>query len=586
MPSLQQLHGDVTPGRDGWSRALVQLAAPAARTAARGPGWQPVTASNHDPGATWLELVARPLWGLAAHAAGGGRAEEQWHQIRAALTAAVDPAHPWYVGPPGDHDQRIVESAAIGYAIAAAGHELWDPLTGAERDNLAAWLLAASRARHVDNNWHFFPVLAAAGLQSAGVPVDTKLITGHLDRLEEFALPGGWYSDGPGMNGHPAPRDYYVPFGFHFYGLLLGNLGVLDAGRADRFRERAVTFAGQFRDWFAGDGAALPFGRSLAYRLGQGAFWGLLAATDTEALPWDEARGHAERHLAWWWRQPIAAEDGGLTVGYAYPNSGVVEQYVAAGSPYWGTKFFAALAAAPGHPFWSGQPAPPPARETVSVQPAAAMILARDAAGDVVALNGQHSPGWNARGRAAKYAKFAYSTLAGFSVPAGGPDLESGAFDSTLALSEDGIHWRARTGGETELDGDTLVIRWSPFPDVQVETRLSHVDGSHRRTHTIVTGRHLHTAEGGFCVPWLTRDLPDLPSVPGSARVTGGGMTSEITDEAGSRRAVIGEPMPGSHVLFPRTLLPALHAGLAPGEHTLTCVVSVRRDDPDSHRLQ
>jgi hypothetical protein len=54
------------------SRALLAVTAPAVRLAALGPHRQPTAASSNDPGATWLELVARPLWGLAAHAAGGG----------------------------------------------------------------------------------------------------------------------------------------------------------------------------------------------------------------------------------------------------------------------------------------------------------------------------------------------------------------------------------------------------------------------------------------------------------------------------------------------------------------------------------
>ncbi|MGS2620090.1 DUF2264 C-terminal domain-containing protein, partial [Micromonospora sp. LZ34] len=65
--------------------------------------------------------------------------------------------------------------------------------------------------------------------------------------------------------------------------------------------------------------------------------------------------------------------------------------------------------------------------------------------------SGQHAPACNARGAAAKYAKFAYSTLAGFSVPTGGDDLAGNAFDSALALSDDGEHWRTRRGGEASL---------------------------------------------------------------------------------------------------------------------------------------
>lgn len=587
MPSLHQIHGPVSAGREGWSDALLAVTAPAVRVAVLGPARQPVQATNHDPGATWFELLTRPLWGLAAQAATGtpSAAAEDWDLIRFALANAVDPGHAWHIGPPPDRDQRIVESAAVGYALAVAPHEIWEPLTGRQRDHLAAWLSAAAAADPVDNNWHFFPVLAATGLRSVGVPVDEQRVVAHLDRLEEFALADGWYADGPGLPdlpdrpGRMAARDYYVPFGFHFYGLLLASLKACDDERAERFRGRARTFAGQFQHWFAADGAALPFGRSLGYRFAQGSFWSVLAAADVEALPWGQARGLAQRHLEWWWQQPIAAEDGGLTVGHAYPNSGAVEQYLAGGSPYWGTKFFAGLAAPADHPFWTEPVAEPDRRESVSIQPAPAMVLARDADGDVTALAGQHAPAWNARGGAAKYAKFAYSTLAGFSVPTGGADLENGAFDGVLALSDDGDHWRTRAVGETELDGDTVVVRWQPWPDVAIETRLRHDGNGHVRTHRIVTGRPLHTAEGGFCVPWLTGGpLPlDSHAETGAAQAKAAGISSAIHCLDGAREGEIVHPMPGSHLYFPRTVLPMLRGVLASGEHVLRCRASVRR---------
>ena len=136
----------------------------------------------------------------------------------------------------------------------------------------------------------------------------------HLDRLEEFAIADGWYADGPGR----AARDYYVPFGFHFYGLLLAGLGAVGEQRAERFRTRAVTFAQQFQHWFAADGAAVPFGRSLGYRFAAGSFWPLLAAVDLDAVPWAAARGLAEQHLRWWWQQPAVHEDGGPSASDSY----------------------------------------------------------------------------------------------------------------------------------------------------------------------------------------------------------------------------------------------------------------------------
>jgi hypothetical protein len=78
--------------------------------AALGPDRQPANASSNDPGATWLELVARPLWGLAAHAAGGGHTDQQWQEVRHGLVAALDPEHREFATTLGTH----VDAAAVG----------------------------------------------------------------------------------------------------------------------------------------------------------------------------------------------------------------------------------------------------------------------------------------------------------------------------------------------------------------------------------------------------------------------------------------------------------------------------------------
>jgi hypothetical protein len=626
VSTLSQLHGPLSSGtpdvRERWQRALLALTAPATRLAALGPDRQPATPSSNDPGATWLELVARPLWGLAAHAAGGGRADEQWHEIRHALTAAFGPDHPWYVGPPAG--QRLVESASIGYALALAPHELWEPLTGRQRDDLVAWLRTATEATPADNNWHYFPVLAGLGLERLGIDTDRARRRAHLDRLEQFAIADGWYNDGD-----RGGRDYYNPFAFHWYGLVLAALHALEPERTERLTGRSRRLAGQFQHWFAADGSAVPYGRSLGYRFAQGAFWGALAYADLPALPWSRLRGLTERHLDWWWRQPIATEDGMLCVGYRYPNNAIVEQYLTAGSSYWSTKFFLPLALPADHPFWTAEAEPADtAPDGVSAQPGPRAVLTRHR-GDVVLLNGQGWRDW-ARFGAAKYAKFAYATLAGFSVPSGDRSLAAGAFDSMLALSDDaGRRWRAREEVDSSgVDGDVVWADWSPWPDVTVRTCLApYRDGWHVRVHRLVTGRALATAEGAFCVPWAGRS-PDpaalATAAPGTAApgttaggagacaASAGGVASVILDldcapgpgpgpdsdsgpgadpdrdpgpdsgpvPARGRTGELVAPFSGTNVLHPRTVLPMLRAGYAPGEHRLACAVYLGAGPP------
>ncbi len=420
-----------------------------------------VNTAHHDDAAADLEGYARPLWGLAPLAAGGGEFAH-WDVWARGLDSGTDPAHPEFWGEPGDVDQRLVETAAIGFALALLPERLWDPLGGAARDRVGRWLASTLERETPANNWNFFPVLVGLGLDRVGYRHDASSRRARLDRLEGYALgagPGdrfaagdaarigaGWYSDGA-----TAQRDYYIPWAMHFYGLLHAALaGAEDPARAARFRERAARFAAGFRHWFADDGSAVPYGRSLTYRFAQGAFWGALPYADVTALPYGEVKGLLLRHLRRWrGHAPLTSPDGLLTIGYGYPQPAVAEQYNGPGSPYWAMKAFLPLALPEDHPFWAAPELPPAALPATLVQPEAGALLMRSG-GDVTLLSARQHNTW-ARGGAAKYAKFAYSTRFGFSLPAGDLGAAQGAYDSMLALSDDAVppdaepvHFRVR----------------------------------------------------------------------------------------------------------------------------------------------
>ncbi|MFD8559501.1 DUF2264 domain-containing protein [Streptosporangium canum] len=527
-----------------------------------------VNAAHYSDAAAELEAFARPLWGLGPLAAGGGTFEH-WELWRRGLAAGTDPGHEEFWGAVTDADQRLVETAAIGLALAVAPEAVWDPLSGRERDNLAAWLLHALTAEPVDNNWQFFPVMVGLGLDRVGVRFDPAPTTARLDRLESFALGEGWYSDGP-----TDQRDYYVPFAMHYYGLVYAALaGEGDPGRARRLRERAAAFALDFQHWFASDGAAVPFGRSLTYRFAQGAFWGALAFADVEALPWGTVKGHLMRHLRWWLGRPIRDPAGLLTLGYGYAQPALAEQYNAPGSPYWALKAFLPLASPADHPFWTAPEHPARELPPVSTQPEAGVALMRCEEGrQVIMLSARQHHTWVRHG-AAKYAKFAYSTFFGFSVPSGSWGLEQGAFDSTLALSDDGSRWRPCevTRDATARDG-LLHTRWEPWPDVEIETWLIAHPPWHIRVHRLRSGRDLLSAEGAFAV---NRDAPARRSAagPGHARLDSPSGLCVIEDLDGARAGRLVRALPGTNVLAPRTVIPTLAGEHGPGEHWLACAV-------------
>lgn len=522
--------------------------------------------AHFDRTAADLEGFARPLWGLAPLGAGGGEFAH-WDRFAEGIANGTDPDHPEYWGAVGGKDQRMVELAALGFALALVPEKLWEPLDRRQRDTLVAYLKHARQFDYADNNWKFFRVLVDIALDRLGVAFDRTLTTAYLDELDGFYIGDGWYRDG-----NVRRIDHYVPFAMHFYGLIYSKL--VDDDRAKRYRERAVLFARDFRYWFADDGAAVPFGRSLTYRFACAGFWSALAFADLEALPWGEIKGLCLRHLRWWADKPIANRDGILPIGFAYPNLMMSENYNSAGSPYWAFKAFLPLALDANHPFWTTDEKELPERPKVVPLRHPGMVMIRND-GDVTALSaGQEN--LQMRFGAEKYAKFAYSSRYGFSIESDERAFAGGAFDSMLAFSDDGTHYRVReTNEEAKLSGETLYSKWKPWSDVTVETWLIPAAPWHIRVHRIETPRPLETAEGGFAIARRDFETDTLSAEAGKAHAIGAEDFSGIVDLGSTveRRGVVQKAAPNTNLIAAKTLVPQLRCAIPEGETVLVCAV-------------
>jgi len=528
-------------------------------------------AAHFDRAAADLEGFARPLWGLAPFGAGGGDFAE-WHRFAEGIANGTDPKHPEYWGTVNGRDQRMVELAALGFALALVPEKVWEPLGGRARDNVVAYLKHARQFDYADNNWKFFRIFVDIALDRVGANFDRSLTRQYLEELEGFYLGDGWYRDG-----NVRRIDHYIPFAMHFYGLIYSKL--VDDDYARRYRERALLFANDFKHWFGSDGATIPFGRSLTYRFACAGFWSALAFADLEALPWGEIKSLCLQHLRWWKDKPMTNRDGILSIGFGYPNLLMSENYNSAGSPYWAFKAFLPLALAEDHPFWTAEETPPV--ETVSVLPQRhpGMVLMRDR-GDVVALSsGQEN--LQMRFGTEKYAKFAYSSRYGFSVESDERNFAGAAFDSALAFSDDGLHYRVReTNREAKLAGEVLYSKWSPFRDVDVETWLVPAAPWHIRVHRINTPRPLQTAEGGFAIARRDFELDTLVANGSSAYAIGEADFSGIVD-IGSltpRAGLTQKAPPNTNMIVAKTLVPQLRGEIPAGQTILMTAILAAKD--------
>jgi hypothetical protein len=239
-------------------------------------------------------------------------------------------------------------------------------------------------------------------------------------------------------------------------------------------------------------------------------------------------------------------------------------------------KAFLPLALPADDPFWTAREQPPAALPDTLAQPQPGAVLMRSG-GDVTLLSGLQHNTW-ARGGSAKYAKFAYSTRFGFSLPAGELGAAQGAYDSVLALSDDTgepVHFRVRETCEDPLlpDDGTVESTWRPWDDVEITTWLSAAAPWHLRTHRIRTGRTLHAYEGGFAVDRDGGLARREETGAAACAVSPAGDLSGLRDLDGARTGRVLDLLPGTNVLARRTALPLLAAELAPGEHWLRCAV-------------
>ena len=513
-----------------------------------------------------MEGLSRALWGLFPLMA-GGEGEPWSEKYLDAIKLGTDPQSAGYWGETGPYDQRLVEMAAYGLGLSLLGDKLLERFTEREVMNLHAWLSQITDAQMPDSNWNYFAIMVQLGFKRAGLPYDQRAIDRRFALMDAYYLGDGWYSDGPGR-----PKDYYISMAFHFYGLIYATLSG-DEARADVLRERSRLFAEYFIYWSAADGASVPFGRSLTYRFAMVAFWSAVAFSGLKVFTPGIVKGIILRHLRWWQQQPMTDRDGILTLGFAYPNLAMCEDYNSPGSPYWALKTYLILALPEAHPFWLADEEPLPALAEKHVIPHAQQILIHaEKSQHVTLLTAGQLELNNYVNTDAKYTKFAYSSRFGFTIERGRFGLKHAACDSMLLLADGDDYYRGRRECEAvRVDENYLYSRWSPWHDVHIDTWQIPFGEWHLRLHRINSARTLKTAEGGFAVMKTAHQIRGrgcyLAAENGSSVIVD--LSPAITRLPDS----IVTP-PNSSIMFPEcAAIPLLKTDIPQGESWLCCAV-------------
>lgn len=348
--------------------------------------------SNHGTQADRLESFARPCL-LAAHwlASEAGSNEKisraqvaEW--FRRGLVIGTDPKSPEYWGATANHHQHTVEMAALTLALQMARSSLWEPLTKAERNQVARWFGSIRGAGLHRNNHMFFNVMTLAflGQEGYGRSSDKPVMEHLLDVIESMAVGGGWFIDG--MN---ETVDYYQAYAFHYYGPWWAKLyGHTDPKRAKRWKDWLGDFLKDYVHFFAASGENPPLGRSMCYRFAASAPFGLAEYCGVSVIPPGQTRRLCSRNLDFFLSRSVLQEQGALSLGWTDEFPALAEAYSCAGSTYWAVKGFAPLLLPRKHAFWQKpeKPLPSEGADFQIAVPQAGLVV-RSHAGNVEVFN-------------------------------------------------------------------------------------------------------------------------------------------------------------------------------------------------------
>ncbi|MET9784951.1 DUF2264 domain-containing protein [Streptomyces canus] len=259
-----------------------------------------------------------------------------------------------------DRSQPLVEAASIAFALRITKPLLWDRLDDAVRQRAAAWLGDALTAEAWPCNWELFPVTVAGFLASAGYEPDAsrKAIDRGLERIEQWYVGEGWYTDGDGRK-----FDYYNGWAMHLYPVLHAWLAQ-DDQLADLYGGRLSRHLDDYARLFGADGAPMHQGRSLTYRFATTAPLWLGALTGHTPLAPGETRRLASGALKYFLDRGAVDSRGLLTLGWHGPNPAVLQGYSGPASPYWASKGFLGLLLPADHEVWTAVEEPGPAERT------------------------------------------------------------------------------------------------------------------------------------------------------------------------------------------------------------------------------
>ncbi|UIX29484.1 DUF2264 domain-containing protein [Streptomyces sp. GQFP] len=430
-----------------------------------------------------------------------------------------------------DRSQPMNEAASIAIGLHETRPWIWDRLDVDVQERIVDWLWGFVGRRTRDDSGRLCQVVAEQFLASVGAPHRQEDIDGGLDRLDDWYVGGGWYSDGDGRT-----FDYYVGWALHLYPLLWCRMtGGEDGGRGRVHRRRLAQFLASYPQFFGADGAPVHQGRSLTYRFAATAPVWLGALAECTPLAPGLTRRLASGAVAHFVERGVPDERGLLPLGWYGTFLPATQAYSGPGSPYWSSMAFLGLLLPPEHLVWTAPERPLPVEESdqYTALPGPGWLLHGTRHDGIVRLVNHGSDHNSMEGPAADdphYAKFGYSTA---TAPETGAVAWQRNVDGHLALlAPDGTASRRCRILPLHCSGKVAASRYeAELPGVEGEFRVESTSVLHGsweiRVHRVQAPAEAAVREGGYAV--ADTALPEVERGDGWALTrTGSGLTSVV----------------------------------------------------------
>ncbi|MEE1839200.1 DUF2264 domain-containing protein [Streptomyces sp. JV190] len=540
-----------------------------------------------------LEGFARSFLLAACRIAGAGGAVDPalTERYAAGLAAGTDPGSGEAWPELTDCSQQMVEAASVAVALHETRPWIWDRLDARVQERVVDWFSGFVGGRTWDNNWRLFQVVSEQFLASVGAPYSRSDIESNLDRIEDWYVGDGWYTDGDGRN-----FDYYIGWAMHLYPLLWSRIaGGDDGGRTEVYRQRLSRFLEDYPHFFGSDGAPVHQGRSLTYRFAALAPVWMGALADCTPLAPGLTRRLASGTMRHFAERGVPDERGLLTLGWYDTFLPSTQPYSGPASPYWASKGFLGLLLPADHAVWTARELPLPIEESdqYTALPAPGWLLHGTRDDGIVRLinhGSDHNPPFDESADPSEgtddphYARFAYSTA---TAPEAAPHAVARSIDNHLALvAPDGTPSPRRRIHPLRCE-DRVAASWyaARLPGDDQPYRIETTSVLHGpweiRVHRVEAPEGVVVREGGHAVSHATS--PFALSGPDWALArTADGLSSALVAlhgwDGGTEPAAVARDVQ-SNAYGPHSAIPYLRSGPHPGGRSVhVSLVALSRD--------